>query len=201
MIVIYENLTIRNASAKDADQLCAWWNDGKVMAHAGFPNGVGDTPENIREKLSHDSDETGRRHIIELDGRPIGEMSYGREGEQVAGIGIKICDFGEQEKGYGTILLTIFIDALFQYYGYNKIILDTNVNNTRAQHVYEKKLGFKRIRVRENSWQNQLGEWQSSIDCELEKGAWQKSHPNIVPYTFFRAEQPFENNERSLIND
>ena len=47
-----------------------------------------------------------------------------------------------------------------------KIILDTNLNNTRAQHVYEK-LGFKKVRVKNNSWKNQLGEWQSSVDYEL----------------------------------
>ena len=51
-------------------------------------------------------------------------------------------------------------------HGYKKIILDTNLNNTRAQHVYEK-LGFKKIRVKNNSWKNQLGELQSSVEYEL----------------------------------
>lgn len=50
--------------------------------------------------------------------------------------------------------------------GYEKVILDTNVKNTRAQHVYEM-LGFTKVRVRENDWKNQLGELQSSIDYEL----------------------------------
>ena len=39
----YENLTIRQAEVADAKQLAAWWNDGAVMAHAGFPNGLGTT--------------------------------------------------------------------------------------------------------------------------------------------------------------
>jgi RimJ/RimL family protein N-acetyltransferase len=52
--------------------------------------------------------------------------------------------------------------------GYKKIILDTNVKNTRAQHVYEK-LGFKKLRVNENAWKDQLGEYQASIDYELNK--------------------------------
>ena len=76
MFIRYKNLTIRNAVSADAEQLCAWWNDGKVMAHAGFPNGVGCTPEEIRESLASDRDESHRRHIIELDGTPIGEMNY-----------------------------------------------------------------------------------------------------------------------------
>ena len=41
----YENLTIRQAEVADAKQLAAWWNDGAVMAHAGFPNGLGTTEE------------------------------------------------------------------------------------------------------------------------------------------------------------
>jgi RimJ/RimL family protein N-acetyltransferase len=48
----------------------------------------------------------------------------------------------------------------------NKIILDTNKKNVRAQHVYEK-LGFKKVRENINSWQDQLGVWQTSIDYEL----------------------------------
>lgn len=55
---------------------------------------------------------------------------------------------------------------MFSNYGYKKIVLDTNLNNTRAQHVYDK-LGFKKIRVKNNSWENQLGELQSSVDYEL----------------------------------
>ena len=41
----YKNLTIRDAVAADAAQLTAWWNDSAVMAHAGFPLGLGTTVE------------------------------------------------------------------------------------------------------------------------------------------------------------
>jgi len=142
------------------------------MAHAGFPNGLNETPEKIRESLATDNDETHRRHIIELNGEPIGEMNYRNKNNEIAEIGIKICDFSEQNKGYGTILLSMFIDALFTYYGYTKIILDTNVNNKRAQRVYGEKLKFHCVGVRENSWRNQLGELQSSVDYELTKENW-----------------------------
>lgn len=43
----YKNLTIRNAAVEDADLLALWWNDGKIMAHAGFPKGTGETAEEI----------------------------------------------------------------------------------------------------------------------------------------------------------
>ena len=57
-----------------------------------------------------------------------------------------------------------FLAALFGTY--RKIILDTNLRNERAQHVYEQ-LGFEKVRVRENSWKDQLGNWQSAVDYEL----------------------------------
>jgi RimJ/RimL family protein N-acetyltransferase len=165
-------LTIHDAELSDAEQLCMWWNDGSVMTHAGLPNGLGETPDRIRESLAGDSDETHRRHIIELDGRPVGEMNYRNKGDRTAEIGIKICEATARDKGYGTTFLYMFIGELFTGLGYERIILDTNVNNRRAQHVYEKKLGFRLLGVRENSWRNQLGELQSSVDYELKKSEW-----------------------------
>ena len=41
----YDDLTIRSALPSDAPQLVCWWNDGAVMAHAGFPLGLGTTVE------------------------------------------------------------------------------------------------------------------------------------------------------------
>ncbi len=65
--------------------------------------------------------------IIELDNIVIGEMMCGTINENTAEIGIKICDFSKQNKGYGKILLSMLIFSLFNDMGYNKIILDTNV--------------------------------------------------------------------------
>lgn len=165
MLLKFENLTIRNATANDAEQLAAWWNDGAVMAHAGFPNGLNKSAVEIAGEIAKDIEES-RRLIMEIDGKPIGEMNYRSAGEGTAEIGIKICDFSMQEKGLGKKLLSMLIGALFFDLGYRKIILDTNLNNKRAQHVYET-LGFRKLRVNENSWQNQLGELQSSVDYEM----------------------------------
>lgn len=98
-------------------------------------------------------------------------MSYSAAADRVAEIGIKICDFKEQNKGAGTRFLTMFIRYLFDVPGYHTIILDTNLKNTRAQHVYEK-LGFRKIAVRTDAWTDQLGEWQSFIDYELTQAEW-----------------------------
>ena len=165
MLITYQNLTIRNATESDAEQLAIWWNDGKVMAHAGFPNGLGTTAEEIAASLATDTDDTMRRLIIEIDGRPAGETCFENMGDRVVRIGIKICDFSMQEKGYGKKLLSMLISALFEQ-GYIKIVLDTNVKNARAQHVYES-VGFKRVALHENAWRDQVGQLQSFIDYEL----------------------------------
>ncbi len=104
--------------------------------------------------------------IIELNHIPIGEMSYGNAGEKTVEIGIKICDFSKHDKGYGKIILSMLISSLFNDMGYERVILDTNYNNKRAQHVYEE-LGFKKVQVRENAWKNQIGELQTFVDYEL----------------------------------
>lgn len=57
-------LTIRNAEVYDAYQFAEWWNDGAVMAHAGFPMGLGTTPEKIAFDISTDTDDIRRRRSI-----------------------------------------------------------------------------------------------------------------------------------------
>ncbi len=123
--------------------------------------------ESIASSIEKD-DNIRRRMIIELDGIPIGETNYSNVSEGIVEIGIKICDFSMHNKGYGKIILSMLIEYLFDELCYFKVILDTNVNNKRAQHVYEQ-LGFRKIRVRENAWMNQLGELQSYVDYELTK--------------------------------
>ena len=158
-------IVIRDAERADCGQLAAWWNDGRVMAHAGFPLGLGTTAEEVARQIAGDSDETRRRLVIEYGDRRIGEMSYRLLEDHTAEIGIKICEPDCQEKGLGRVVLSLLIRELFSR-GCAGIVLDTNLKNARAQHVYEK-LGFRRVRVREDAWQDQLGAWQSAVDYEL----------------------------------
>ncbi len=165
MILVQGKLTIRPATGEDAQRLCDWWNDGQIMAHAGFPNGLGTSAAKILEDLKKDTDDN-RRLILESDHTPIGEMSYRTIHEGVAEIGIKICISSEREKGQGTEFIKMLLRYLFGERGYAKVVLDTNLQNTRAQHVYEK-IGFVRVGTNIDSWRNQLGELQSSVDYEL----------------------------------
>ena len=170
-------LCIKNAEKEDCKQLVSWWNDGAVMAHAGFPNGLGTSEEKVQKQIAADNDDTRRHLVIWYDGNRIGEMSYSNLGDSLedtgedtienrtADIGIKICNPAFQEKGLGKIVLSTLIRELFSR-GYTKIVLDTNLKNKRAQHVYER-LGFQKVNVRMDAWTDQVGEKQSVIDYEL----------------------------------
>lgn len=172
-------LCIKNAEQEDCKQLVSWWNDGAVMAHAGFPNGLGTNEEKVQKHIAADSDDTRRRLIIWYDRNRIGEMSYVNLGDNLeeigedaienhtADIGIKICNPTFQEKGLGKIVLSMLIRELFSR-GYTKIVLDTNLKNKRAQHVYER-LGFQKVNIRMDAWIDQVGEKQSVVDYELTK--------------------------------
>ena len=153
------NILLRDATKEDAKQLAEWWNDGAVMAHAGFPNGLGTTEEEVAEDI-----DTGAL-IIEEAGKPIGEANYRIVDDKVAEIGIKICVFDCQNRGIGKIVLSMLIRYLFDN-GFVKIVLDTNMKNKRAQRVYES-LGFRNVRVNIDSWTDQVGKLQSSVDYEL----------------------------------
>lgn len=162
------NISIRSALAEDAPQLTRWWNDGTVMAHAGFPKGLGITEEEVRRELREDREGVSQRLILQWEGIPIGEMGY-RTLDSGAEIGIKICDAYYQERGIGRIALSMLIRWLFDG-GAEKIVLDTNLKNLRAQHVYEK-LGFQKTAVHVDSWRNQLGQLESAVDYELTEEA------------------------------
>jgi len=171
MFIKKDNLVIRSAALEDAQILTDWWNDGAVMAHAGFPNGLGQSLEETMEQIKKNEIKLSQICIIEVENIRIGEMAF-NIGKKFAEIGIKICEVSYQNQGYGKSLLRMLIDYLFTDEKINnvvkieKIILDTNINNKRAQRLYEK-LGFRKVATNVDAWKNQLGELQTSIDYEM----------------------------------
>lgn len=61
MIREYNGIMIRDATIEDAARLCGWWNDGEVMAHAGFPNGLGTTVAKVEAQIKNAGDGAGRK--------------------------------------------------------------------------------------------------------------------------------------------
>lgn len=171
-------LVLRSAERRDAPQLTAWWNDGDVMAHAGFPLGLGQSVETTRKQIEQNERRLGQLCIVEIGGAPVGEASFWITGNE-AEIGIKICRPDCQNKGYGTRVLFLLLDYLFhdevlsQKVRIERVIWDTNRNNKRAQHVYDK-IGARRIAVVENCWTDQLGVRQSRVDYEMTRDRFEK---------------------------
>ena len=165
MYLHQNELTIRDALPADTPLLCRWWNDGKVMEHAGFPQGLGTSVEKITQKLLEPDNRT-HLLIIESEGLPIGEMNWRREESDHAEIGIKICESDRQEKGFGSRLIAMLCRDLFANRGIARITLNIMLENQRAQHVYEK-LGFVKTGVRENCWRDQTGKLRTAVDYQL----------------------------------
>ena len=172
MVHIKKNdIEIRSATLKDAPLLNAWWNDGAVMAHAGFPKGLGQSLEETRQQIAAYEGKLSQLCIIEIDGRPVGELSFGI-GQNEAQTGFKICDSSQQNRGYGKKIIWMTFSYLFLDEALNskmpihRIFWDTNLNNKRAQHVYES-LGATRLRVVENAFTDQVGLPQSAVEYEM----------------------------------
>ena len=161
-----DRLSFRAARPEDAETLCAWWNDGAVMAHAGFPRGLGTTAQAVRKKILAESDGGVRRYLIEYDGAPVGEMSARSLGGRTCEIGIKLCRAEYQNRGLGKVILSRLIRFLLDGRGFERIVLSTTPENLRARHVYER-LGFCELRVNEGSWVDQEGNPRSSVEYEL----------------------------------
>lgn len=172
MIAERNNIILRKAVDGDAVLLTSWWNDGSVMAHAGFPYGLGTDAAEVKEQIIKNNSSSSALCIIEFDGKSIGECSYRLDGDSAV-IGIKICEFDYQDRGIGTETIGILMDYLFKKPQINKIVLDTNLNNKRARHVYEK-LGFREVNINIDSWKDQLGNLQSSADYELTEEDYKK---------------------------
>ena len=164
MKLVYKNLSIRDALPSDARILCSWWNDGSVMAHAGFPHGLHKTEDEIVDQINNLAFNK-RLFILKVDDNKVGEANI-TINDKVGELGIKICEKQYQEKGYGRIYLSLLIEKLFE--SVDEIILDTNYKNNRARHVYEM-LGFKLDTIKANGFIDQEGIGQDVVLYRLDK--------------------------------
>lgn len=179
-----DNIVIRSAVIDDAILLNTWWNDGNVMEHAGFPNGLGEPIEDTIANIKSWEGKLSQLCIIEVDNKPIGELNYCIEDDGAVYPGWKICDTNYQNKGYGPKIIIMLFEFLFtdetinSKFTIRKIVWDTMLENKRAQHVYENKIGARKIDIHENAWQDQQGAWQTAVNYEITKEDFFRKHKN-----------------------
>lgn len=170
-----DQIVIRSAEVSDAQVLTGWWNDGNVMEHAGYPDGLGLTMEDTIQSIKGWEGKLSQLCIIEVDGIPVGELNYRLSEDGIVYPGWKICDPKYQNRGIGPKVINMLFQFLFTDPAINasiaphRIVWDTMLENVQAQHVYEKKIGARRVRVVENAWQDQIGNWRNSVEYEIDR--------------------------------
>ena len=111
-------------------------------------------PDELLGRLHHQFqcdgflDPRGGRLVVEVDGEPIGDVSWRPEqwgpspGSACPAIGIALLP-QHRGKGYGTIAQRLLIDHLFREYGVHRVQSDTAADNPAEQRALEK-AGFTR---------------------------------------------------------
>ena len=153
----HKNLEIRLATRNDAEYLCKYWHE----------SGWNISLEDARERLGKGKEQ----HMIEIDGQIIGDIHYGEVENNGAEIGIYIRDENQRGKGYGTITMYIFTDALIHILGYEEILINTGVDNKSMRYISENKFGLIPI-VHENVYQQLSGTYESYVAYILKKENW-----------------------------
>ncbi|MFJ6210548.1 GNAT family N-acetyltransferase [Lysinibacillus sp. NPDC092081] len=152
------NLSIRNMTDNDYDLMAKWLSTKEVLEFYGDINSPF-TKEQVRKKYEP------RVHgeipvfpfIVELDGSPIGFMQYYKlqeEEQKELGYLNNQVIFGIDQfigipklynKGYGTIMVSKFIELIMNITDAEIIILDPEISNERAIRCYEK-CGFSKVK-------------------------------------------------------
>jgi RimJ/RimL family protein N-acetyltransferase len=164
-----DTIVIRSATQADASILASWWSDGKIMAHAGFPNGLTVDVKDLEQRLFKQQNDLHKQVlVIEYNDTLVGEMNFKETEFKDFSVGIKICDFSYHRCGIGTKAMQLLMDYLIEDLGANRIHLDTNLKNIPAQKLYES-LGFKKYNTIKDHWKDQLGQWNSAVFYEYSK--------------------------------
>ena len=162
MKIEYASFCIRNADVSDAKIICKWWNDDNLAKTIGFSNNFNIKEEEIIMQLTHD-----RNHLIlGYQSQPIGEVIFREVGYKTIKLMIRICVSSLRDRGYGKIFISMILQVLFYELDHEKIIIDTDLENIRAQHVFST-LGFNKIRVNMDCYKDHHGDMHSLVEYEL----------------------------------
>ncbi|MDQ2673813.1 MAG: GNAT family N-acetyltransferase [Chloroflexota bacterium] len=137
------DIELRRTSEADLPDVMALWNDGRVMAFVGFPNGLGATPESMRAWLGRLEADASRRHFsIHAPGIGFcGEAYYAIDADHdLATLDIKLRPEA-QGRGIASAALSQVLSEIFDGGLAGRAYVDPSHHNAPALRLYER-LGF-----------------------------------------------------------
>ena len=136
-------IEIKETTARDIENIQRLWADGDVMKFVGFPDGLIETDEEMKNWFMWiESNRPVLNHYsIFEDGKYCGESFYKIDREhQSAALDIKLFRFA-RGRGIATAGLTHAIKEAFRN-GAETVWVDPNPENTKAIALY-KRMGFR----------------------------------------------------------
>ena len=137
-------LEIRQTTAADLENVRRLWADGNVMYYVGFPEGIKETDESMREWYERlvPKRPLSEHYSIYEDGAYCGETGYSIDRDHAsASLDIKLFAFA-RGRGLAARALTHAIGQAFQT-GAQTVWVDPDPRNAKAIALYER-LGFTR---------------------------------------------------------
>ncbi len=138
-------ITIKETTESDLENIMSLWNNGEVMFFVGFPDGLGITLEKLKKWLEGAIKKPERCHYsIYAEGIGYcGETFYDADVEHdLASLDIKLLPQA-QGKGIAAKSLSFVIDKAFTDGNVNRVYVEPCSENRKAWALYEK-LGFVR---------------------------------------------------------
>lgn len=161
-----KNLTIKETSKEDLENILLLWNDGEVMSFVGFQNGLGISMEKLLEWLPWAISKPKRCHysIYHNEIGFCGETFYNVDQKHgLAALDIKLRPKA-RGKGIAEYSLKFAIDQAFYQGNAISVYVDPQLDNEKAFKLYEK-LGFS-----DRSRPDFLEEWDTYL--ELTRDEW-----------------------------
>ena len=154
MNILGPRIRIRPTRHGDLPFLQALWNDGTVMRHKGYPNGMdvtaqcmerwwATTPQSQQFDLSLSSLATPHCTIELLDSTPIGELTYTLDAHKRAHVDLKLSQTYWRQ-GYATEAMILALRELFTTTGITKVLTEPTAENIDAHHLYAR-CGFQQM--------------------------------------------------------
>jgi len=145
MNVLGSRIRIRPTRREDFSFLQALWNDGSVMRHLGYPNGMhvtdscmerwwSITPQAQHSDARLSSFATPHCMLELIDGTPIGELLYSLDAHQRARIDLKLAR-AYWGKGLATEALQLTLRELFATSAVSRVIVEPAAENAAARQV------------------------------------------------------------------